>query len=610
MTRILRRSTYFWPRLRQFDSITKQVLSTRWLIALALMVPMGCQSMSGGGKGPALAPILPDGPPSHTEASRHEVRLSQLAQLRPLHRQRSNDLPTPPPARPSVEEPEIRLVNRELPASLIRRVQLQPPTSKLESDDQPNRRAIWLGRSSTLRPIAAIRGDDGVPVRLESEVVETPIEMVGDEYPLPPDPLAPNAFAVPMTAPMPFETVQASPATDQGPVWTDPFTGPGVSADQPGLADNISARGGLSYFTNDNSTSIGMTGILETTHQLGDLPWFAFAGSGVSYFDGEWPWVFTLGLSKLAVIEGDEVVNPWIVAVSYDGYADSRFFGTEDIVYIDQIRMMMGLALNPHLDVGVWSAIGLRSDEGQIPVAGGRFVVPARFADRVAAYASIDTGFHDAHLIYSAGWQEGQGVDFFTEADLWVPFTESTNAYVQVGYDGTGSWDATVGLEFKLPAKHRRVARRDRQCCAAACCDPCAEACCDACCRPTRRYRGGWANDTYRGALRLPDPARFRRYLRNSAPVFQPATTTMTTSASTSSAQAPASPPVSSADNSGSTPPIVVEPVTDNDPMGPVINLPEDPTGSGTTVDTPIPRWFQRPMRESNLSRLLETTSQ
>lgn len=342
----------------------------------------------------------------------------------------------------------------------------------------------------------------------------------------------------------------------------------GVGVDQPGIADNISARIGATYYSIDNTASAGAVGILESTKQILGSDFFAHAGAGAEYLDGEWPVTASVGISKLATIEGGEVVKPWIFDGTYDLYWDSEFLGTDDTVYLDQVRMLVGYAFGPRIDAGVWAAVGLQSDSGWQAVPGGRMQVRSDFADRIAAYVAADVGTIGSHVILSAGWEENPG-NYFMEGNAFVPLTQRVNFWGGAGYSDAGAYDLVAGLEFTLGARGKK------------CADPCQVAC-------GPRYRGGWANDNYRGAQRVITPSRARRTLSNPSWEFLPDPPAAV------GGEVPPPPAAGGADP-------VIPPPNNN---GGVSNEPPP-----TDDDCILPRATDRPRREGNLSRLLDSLS-
>ncbi|MFO0946635.1 MAG: hypothetical protein U1D30_11915 [Planctomycetota bacterium] len=306
----------------------------------------------------------------------------------------------------------------------------------------------------------------------------------------------------------------------------------GVSEDAPGIADNVSVRVGATYFQVEDASAMGGVGILEGSKQIGDHSLFLHSGGAIEYLDGEYPASFMFGGSRLATIQGNRVVKPWIFSAAYDGYYDGSYFGTNDDIYLDQVRVLIGYALKPWIDVGVWGAKGLRSDFGTRVENGVIYRIPGRFGDRVAGYSAFEIPRTACKFILSAGWEDGPGTAF-AQADMWVPLCSRVNLFGGVGVSNSSATDAIVGLEFKFSrgqrswwnGKHWRartakaIGLKGYDPCGDLCCDPCAVSCCDVscydpCCGPTR-YRGGWANDNYRGALRIQNPSLMRRELED-----------------------------------------------------------------------------------------------
>ena len=405
---------------------------------------------------------------------------------------------------------------------------------------------------------------------------------------------------------MEVEIANASPVVALG----VPIGLPGVGPDEPGLADNVSARIGGTGYRNDNSASAGILALLESSKQLGDSALFLHGGAGTEYLNGEWPVSYSVGFSKLARIEGNEVTHPLVLAFAYDAYFDSEFFQTDDTVYLDQFRFLVGHAITPYSDIGVWSSLGLQSDFGRQVTPTGSSLVHSRLGDRIAAYFARDFGARNNHLIWSAGWEEDPSA-FFTEADLFVPLTDGVNLFAGAGYSAAGSWDAVAGLELALGNLGRRMFRRQRRAvpteepgavqlasyddCDPCDADPCAAVCaCSVCCLP--RFRGGWANDDYRGALRVITPSRMRRMLSDPAPRFLPAAITAGPTATDVGATTP--PPAPPAPSAPPDPPAQISTPTPIECEIPTTTHPRE---------EPLPRWTQRPTRASRLSMLLDS---
>jgi len=355
---------------------------------------------------------------------------------------------------------------------------------------------------------------------------------------LAPTPQSSTATIVPapiqaLPAPVPTSTVLGTPILDQAgsPMvvsddcsFCTPWraSGPfGVSADQCGLSDNISARIGATLSDlSDSGGHAGAVGIIEGTRQLGNSNLFLHAGYATEVLDDHWLMSFTAGASRLARIHGDEVCDPWILSATYDGYWDPDFNGDRDTIYADQIRFLAGFALRPRWDVGAWGAIGGRRDHGQfdIPVAGATpatYGITRYFTNRVAGYSSFDLNDRGAQVIASAGWED-RNDGFFFEVDSFIPVARNVNIFSGMGYTARGSWDGVVGIELLngWATKQRRPTLGHHRCE-----DPCS-CCCEAdCCD---RYRGGWANGVYRSALRVLTPSRAKRYLSTDVALLTP----------------------------------------------------------------------------------------
>jgi hypothetical protein len=305
-----------------------------------------------------------------------------------------------------------------------------------------------------------------------------------------------------------FKKRNSSPVDDDEPVMVDEV------ADDFGMQygirsntkcdwrDNVSVRFGATFNDVLRQDSPGIGVLAEGSRQWHRTDLFMHAGIGVEDIEGEFPVSFTVGVDRLATIIDGRVVKPWIFSFGYDGYYDSEFFQTDDAVYVDQFRVLLGITCSPRIDVGVWSALSLQSDFGlyEPAPAVGPMGVRGRLADRIAAYASINSKFDPRiHLLVSAGWEEDPG-NIFTESDLFLPLNGRTNLVISSGVSDGGTTDVFIGLEKALGWRRAR-GLFDRMH------DP-FEA--DLAGDP-RTFRGGASGGNYRGALRMILPSRMRR---------------------------------------------------------------------------------------------------
>lgn len=426
----------------------------------------------------------------------------------------------------------------------------------------------------TIRPADAARGPRTVnrfAKQEEGEAVleaQPPLEGApAAEAPAPladaPELAAPIASGPVMIGPVETVTV-ASPARIVGAY--------GVSADEAGLLDNVSGRVGASFLRFEDDSTTGFVGILESSMQIHQWPVFVQGGIGAQTAANFTPLFGTVGASKLAEIQGDQVVKPLILSMAYDSYYDNGFLIRGRDTYLDQVRGLVGWAVRPWIDLGVWGAVAGQEKTQTFASPNGTTVIRTGFADRAAGYVGVDIPWINGFSITSVGWQEGTA-DYFVESDLWVPVHNWFNFWGGVGYSGNGNVDGAVGIEV-IPSRwvksHRAVAACDP---CDPCCDPCAVACCDPCadvCAP--RYRGGWANGVYRGALRTVTPARAVRWMDRDVEFIPPAPTPGPQT------ETPRNPP----------PPI--------DPP---------PPGEEPCEECCEPRIQGRPVRAGNLSRLL-----
>jgi hypothetical protein len=399
---------------------------------------------------------------------------------------------------------------------------------------------------------AAEGGSDSVSARMSSrmsDIFQTGAELPGDSIPgevnvafaddapsaakdtmdVQVDDAAPEVApvegaAAETTSMMPItEAIEEGTAFSGGlPVIVEPSV-VGVGPDKRGLYDNLIGRLGAVWYDNALNSEWGFMGTGETTHQWGQSNWFSHMGVAGTVYDQHTGTGVSVGVSRLAKIVGKKVEKPWILGFAYDGYYDSGLFGTDNEVYLDQMRGLIGYAICPCWDMGVWAAGGLSSRDVVLPanfIAGPTARYRASIGDRVAGYTAWHLGQTGIFTITSVGYQDNQTGNFFCESDAYIPLTGAINFYVGGGYSDNlgGSSDLGMGLEFTWgrTAVARAIARHcrgkslpkvgmlpsDTMARGTYCrqIDPCCV-----------RYRGGWANDTYRSAFRVESPARLLR---------------------------------------------------------------------------------------------------
>ena len=323
------------------------------------------------------------------------------------------------------------------------------------------------------------------------------------------------------TSAMPPISEVMETSIDQKPIIMEPLAA-GVGPDARGFFDNSISRLGASYYNSDlTGPQWGFLSTGETTHQIHNSSWFMHGGvAGVAY-DGHTPIGYSIGISHLARLVGNKVDNPWVLALAYDGYYDNHFMGiTNDGAYVDQMRGMLGYAICPRWDVGVWAGGGLSQATVALPVnpfgPAGNYNINS--GTRVAGYTAwnfFQTGIFN---ITSVGWQNNQTGNFFMQSDAYIPLTGAVNAFVGGGYGNNfgGSTNLNFGLEFtwgrtcvaRYIARHCKGRELPKVGMMASDTMPRGSFCrvIDPCCV---RYRGGWANDTYRSAFRVNTPAQF-----------------------------------------------------------------------------------------------------
>ncbi len=337
----------------------------------------------------------------------------------------------------------------------------------------------------------------------------------------------------------------------------------GVTKGDCGLWDNIVSRVGGAYFDTGTFDAAGAVETLEFSKLLFDTGWSMHGGVAVGQFDGQNPASLSIGFSKLARIEDGCVTRPLVLGVSYDGYYDDEFFGANQTLYVDQLRVLMGWAFSERMDAGVWAAFGVSDDNAVFTQGTNILSMNGSFSDRAAGYLSYDLT-PGTHTMLSVGWQEEPG-NFFTQLDLYQRVWRNVNAFASFGYaDGNnGMWSVFAGLEFHPLAALRNTGRA-LACHGNAGCDLGGNNYTQAC---GTRFRGGQAFGNYRGALRLIDPATLRRMLNNPNPTI-----------------------------------IGQVPVPGSQEVPPTTN-----PKPGTDTDDCIPRWNFYQKNESRLSRYLDS---
>lgn len=277
--------------------------------------------------------------------------------------------------------------------------------------------------------------------------------------------------------------------------------------------DNVSLRFGATFNDVMRDDSPGLGVLADYSRQWHRTDLFMHAGLGAEYIEGEFPVAMTVGIDRLATIMDGQVVKPWVFSFAYDAYYDSEFYQTDDSVYLDQFRVLLGKAVCERMDVGLWAALGLQSDFGTyFPApAAGPPSLRGRLGDRLAAYASIN-GKKDPrfHLVVSAGWEEDPG-QLFAESDMFLPLNGRTNFVLGSGVSEGGTTDLFIGLE-KVLGWRRARGMLDRMHDSYTMQSEFDERAGD-----PRTFRGGMSGGVHRGALRVIAPSRMRRGMYLSA---------------------------------------------------------------------------------------------
>lgn len=280
----------------------------------------------------------------------------------------------------------------------------------------------------------------------------------------------------------------------------------GADPDGPGLFDNVSVSLGAAYHDYPLDTNWDALGMIETSHQIGRLPLFVHGGVATEWLDRAIPISYSVGVSKLATIVGGEVENPFIVSVAYDGHrGNTEIFDSTDY-HIDQFRLLAGLAVHPRFDFGAWTSFTWHG-EYLTDFRGEPVRVENEYNQRIAGYASANIGEIGTQVVFSAGWEEDPG-RFFCDLTSYVPLTDNANLFASAWYSDIGAWTVYTGVEFTLGHRYATVTgpalSPHKVRASLGQCDP------TGACASATRYRGGWANRNYRGALRVQPPSRMQ----------------------------------------------------------------------------------------------------
>jgi len=173
------------------------------------------------------------------------------------------------------------------------------------------------------------------------------------------------------------------------------------------VGQRVRSIGGTVSGINDYSVLGGVVGILESTTQIKGTNLFVHAGVATEVLDDHWPISFTAGASRLARSRGDQVCDPWILSVTYDGYWDSSI----SVRTTRPTPIRFACSPDSPCDRVGTSAPGeplraSRPRRDHRPCGAGHtrtFATARYFANRVAAYRRSISNDRGAQVISSAG---------------------------------------------------------------------------------------------------------------------------------------------------------------------------------------------------------------
>ena len=219
----------------------------------------------------------------------------------------------------------------------------------------------------------------------------------------------------------------------------------------------VRVRGGATYFDSPSDDLFGGTYAADVgVHLSGD--WGFMAYLSMNQITNGTQVLGTFGVVKLPNFEECRPASPIVFSLLFDQFSDTRI----DELYLAQLRLQLGYAIDPKLEAGLIYYQPTIADNDVVFVD-TRFGLASfgtlEFSQGLSAYVATKVG--DARVSGQVGFRDDP--DTMTlMSSLLVPVSDNTNAFANVGYvEVSGSWATSVGIEFLLgPGPAERVPDR------------------------------------------------------------------------------------------------------------------------------------------------------
>jgi hypothetical protein len=205
-------------------------------------------------------------------------------------------------------------------------------------------------------------------------------------------------------------------------------------------------RGGATYFDSPSDDLFGGTyGADVGVHLSGD--WGFMAYLSMNQITNGTQVLGTFGVVKLPNFEDCQPASPVVFSLLFDQYSDTRI----DELYLAQLRLQLGYAINPTLETGLIYYQPTIADDDVVFVD-TRFGLASfgtlEFSQGLSAYVATKVG--NARVSGQVGFRDDPDTMTLMSSVL-VPVSDNSNVFANLSYaEVTGSWATSVGIEFLL----------------------------------------------------------------------------------------------------------------------------------------------------------------
>lgn len=171
----------------------------------------------------------------------------------------------------------------------------------------------------------------------------------------------------------------------------------------------------------------------------------------------------TLGVYKRGDLTCD--CDPWSWGIVYDNFHGNQWGVNANTIDLGQVRYIVGYAVNPRTEIGMWGTFGVYNDEAAVTVAGAPGVLTTvRAANQANLYLRKDS-IYGASLMFYAGAMDGADIcDWQFGMNGLSPVSDNLSLYANFNYvipsasqgpigSGQEQWNFGVGLVYYFGGK-------------------------------------------------------------------------------------------------------------------------------------------------------------